>query len=378
MDFSLTKEQMDIQKAAEEFARGEFDPDRILEWDQKQAFPEPVWKKACELGFIGAHFPEAWGGQGLDVLDQSIIIEAFCRRDSGVGIALGLSDFGSEMVLASGNDRQRKSVLPALAQGKGVSTLAFLEEGYALSPFQTRIRKTGRGTFIEGMKSHVPLAKTARFILVVCQGDQGNPGGQSVYLLEPDRKNLEVLTLGERLGMRMIPMERVAFNQVEVFEEDLIGGEGRGSGYLNDCLRSLRVEAGAMAVGIAQGAFDRALDYAGKREQFGKPIVRFDPVKRRLAEMLSSVESARLLVYRAAWLLAQGRPDDRAAVLAKRIATKTALEVTSGAIQIYGGYGYMTEAQVERHYRDAKALDLFIESGSMGEDRLGDLITWKS
>lgn len=378
MDFSLTREQMDIQKAAEEFARGEFDPDCILEWDRKQVFPEPVWKKACELGFIGAHFPEAWGGQGLGFLDQSIIVEAFCRRDSGVGIALALSDFGSEMVLAYGNDGQKERVLPTLVQGKGVSTLAFLEDGYSRSPLQAKIRRTGKGTIIEGLKSHVPMAETARFILVVCQGEPRNPEGQSVYLLQSDRKNLEISTMGERLGMRMILMGRVSFNGVEVFEEDLIGKEGSGSIYLDDSLGSLRVEAGAMALGIAQGALDRALDYAGKREQFGKPIASFAPVKHRLAEMLINVESSRLLVYRAAWLWAQGRPEDRAAILAKRFATRTALDVTSGAIQIYGGYGYMTEAHVERHYRDAKALDLFLESGSMSEDRLGDLITWKS
>jgi len=121
MDFNLTKEQIDIQKAAAEFAGGEFDPDRILEWDRKQEFPVTVWKKACSLGFIGPHFPEVYGGQGLEFLDQALILEAFCRRDSGVGIALGLSDFGSEMVLRHGKDAQKTEVLPALARGTDLS-----------------------------------------------------------------------------------------------------------------------------------------------------------------------------------------------------------------------------------------------------------------
>lgn len=378
MDFSLTKEQRDIQKAAEEFARGEFDPDRILEWDRKQEFPEPVWRKACGLGFIGALFPEALGGQGLDCLDQAILAEAFCRRDSGIGIALGLSDLGSEMVLAHGNEGQKKRVLPALARGEGCSTLAFLEEGYSLSPFQTRIRKTENSTYIEGVKSHVPLAKAARFLLVVCQSDQGKTEGQSLYLLEAGRKNQGAETMGELLGMRMTAMGRVLFRGVEVFEEDRIGQEGMGAAYLGDCMRSLRVEAGAMALGIAQGSLDRAVDYAGRREQFGKAIATFAPVRNRLAEMWIGVESARLMVYRAAWLLAQGKPEDRASILAKRVATRTALEAASGAVQIYGGYGYMSEGQVEHHYRDAKALDLFLESGAVGQHRLGDLILWKS
>jgi alkylation response protein AidB-like acyl-CoA dehydrogenase len=377
MDFTLTKEQIDIQKAAGEFAGGEFDPDLILEWDRKQEFPVPVWKKACELGFVGAHFPEEYGGQGLEFLDQALILEAFCRRDSGVGIALGLADFGSEMILFHGTDGQKTKVLPALARGSGLSTMAFLEEGYALSPFQTEVRKTGRGLFISGMKSHVPLASTARFMIVVAQAHKEDPKGQSVFLLEDHRRDLEFQAAGESLGMRMIPVERVSFNLAQVFERDLIGEEGKGSFYLKECLRALRVKAGAMALGIAQGAFDRALDYAGKREQFGKAIMSFNPVKNRLADMFTRVETARQMVYRAAWALAQERHDERASIMAKMIAARTALSVASDAIQIYGGYGYMTEGQVEHFYRDAKALNIFLESGPVEENMLGDLITWR-
>jgi alkylation response protein AidB-like acyl-CoA dehydrogenase len=377
MDFNLTKEQIDIQKAAAEFAGGEFDPDLILEWDRKQEFPVTLWKKACDLGFVGAHFPEVYGGQGLEFLDQALILEAFCRRDSGVGIALGLSDFGSEMVLLHGKDAQKTEVLPALAHGTGFSTMAFLEDGYALSPFRTGVRKTGRGYFIHGMKSHVPLAGDARFMIVLCQADQEDPKGQTAFLLEDHHRDLEFRSEGERLGMRMIPVKRVFFNGLEVFEKDLIGEEGKGSLYLEDCLRFLRIEAGAMALGIAQGALDRALDYAGKREQFGKAIVSFNPVKNRLADMFIRVETARQMVYKAAWSLAQERPDERAAIMAKMLGATTALSVAGDAIQIYGGYGYMTEGQVEHFYRDAKALSLFLESRSVEEDRLGDLVPWK-
>jgi alkylation response protein AidB-like acyl-CoA dehydrogenase len=132
-----------------------------------------------------------------------------------------------------------------------------------------------------------------------------------------------------------------------------------------------------MALGIAQGALDRALDYAGKREQFGKAIVSFNPVKNRLADMFIRVETARQMVYKAAWSLAQERPDERAAIMAKMLGATTALSVAGDAIQIYGGYGYMTEGQVEHFYRDAKALSLFLESRSVEEDRLGDLVPWR-
>jgi len=374
MDFNLTKEQADIQKAAREFAAGEFDPDRILEWDRNQEFPVSTWKKACELGFQGVHFPETYGGQGLESLDHALIIEAFCRQDSGIGAAIALSDFGSEVVLAHGTEEQKRQVLPFLAQGKGWLTLAFLEEGYDLSTFQTISHKYGNGYTIQGKKSYVTLAGMAQDVLVVCQTESKDPSGQSVFILPMDSKGIEGTSMGDKLGMRMIPMQSVLFQGVVVTGQHLVGQEGKGSFYLREFLNTARVEAGAAGIGIAQGAFDRALDYARKREQFGKAIVTFDPIKNKLADMVTRVELARWMVYRAASSLDQQKPEDRWTLLAKRVASKAALEVANDAIQIHGGYGYMTEGQVEHFYRDAKALDLFMESGSIENSLLGDQI----
>jgi len=374
MDFNLTKEQADIQKAAREFARGEFDPDRILEWDRNQEFPVSIWKRACDLGFQGVHFPESYGGQGLELLDHALIIETFCRQDSGIGLAMALSDFGAEMVLAQGTDEQKRKVLPFTAQGKGLMTLAFLEEGYDLLTFQTISHKNGNGYVIQGKKSYVTLAGMAQHVLVVCQAESNGPEEQSIFLLTKDAKGIEQAGMGDRLGMRMIPMQTVSFHRVAVTGQDLVGQEGKGSSYLREFLNTARVEAGAAGVGIAQGAFDRALDYARKREQFGKAIITFDPIKNKLADMVTRVEMARGLVYRAATCLDQKRPEDRWTLLAKMTASKAALEVANDAIQIHGGYGYMTEGQVEHFYRDAKTLDLFMESGSIEKSMLADQI----
>jgi len=372
MDFNLTKEQADIQKAAREFARGEFDPDRVLEWDRNQEFPVSIWKRACELGFQGVHFPESYGGQGLELLDHALIIEAFCRQDSGIGLAMALSDFGAEMVLAHGTDEQKRKVLPFLAQGKGLLTLAFLEEGYDLSTFQTISHKNGKGYVIQGKKSYVTLASMAQYVIVVCQAESNGPEEQSAFLLTKDAKGIEPAGMGEKLGMRMIPIQTVSFHRVAGSEMDLVGQEGKSFSYLREFLNTARVEAGAAGIGIAQGAFDKALDYARKREQFGKAIITFDPIKNKLANMMAEVEMARWIVYRAASSFDQKRPEDRWTLLAKMIATKAALEVASDAIQIHGGYGYMTEGQVEHFYRDAKALDLFMESGSIEKSMLAD------
>jgi len=378
MDFNLTKEQADIQKAAREFAGKEFDQDRILEWDHNQEFPVSIWKKACDLGFQGAHFPEAYGGQGLELLDHALIVEAFCRQDSGIGLAMALSDFGAEMVLAHGTDEQKRKVLPALAQGKGWMTLAFLEEGYDLSTFQTISHKNSNGYMIQGKKSYVTLAGMAQYLVVVCQTESGDPERQSVFLLTRDSKGIERESMGEKLGMRMIPMQSVSFHRVVVTGQDLVGQEGKGFSQLREFLNTARVEAGAAGIGIAQGAFDRALDYARKREQFGRAIVTFDPIKNKLADMVARVEMARGLVYRAASWLDQKKQEDRWPILAKMIASRAALEVASDAIQIHGGYGYMTEGQVEHFYRDAKALDLFMESGSIEKSMLGDQIAGRA
>jgi alkylation response protein AidB-like acyl-CoA dehydrogenase len=378
MDFNVTKEQADIQKAAREFAAGEFDPDRILEWDLNQEFPVSVWKKACALGFQGVHFPETYGGQGLEVLDHALIIEAFCRQDSGIGLAMALSDFGAEMVLAHGTEEQKRKVLPFLAQGQGWMTLAFLEQGYDLSTFQTLALKNGNGYRIQGNKSYVTLAGAAQYVVVACQAESGDPAGQSLFLITRNAKGIEGESMGDKLGMRMIPMQRVSFNGVVVTGKDLLGQEGKGSSYLKEFLNTARVEAGAAGVGIAQGAFDRALDYAKKREQFGKAIVTFEPIKNKLADMLIRVEMARGIVYRSASFLDQKKHEDRWTLLAKMIASKAALEVANDAIQIHGGYGYMSEGQVEHFYRDAKALDLFMESGSIEKSLLGDHIAGRS
>jgi alkylation response protein AidB-like acyl-CoA dehydrogenase len=378
MDFNLTKEQADIQKAAREFARGEFDPDRILEWDRKQEFPVSIWKRACELGFQGVHFPETYGGQGLELLDHALIIEAFCRQDSGIGLAMALSDFGAEMVLAHGTDEQKRKVLPFVARGEGLLTLAFLEEGYDLSTFQTISHKNGNGYAIQGKKFYVTLAGMAQHVLVVCQAESGEPAGQSVFLAPRDSKGLEPAGMGDKLGMRMIPMQTLTFRRVVVTGKDLVGQEGKGSSQLREFLNTARVEAGAAGVGIAQGAFDRALDYARKREQFGKAIVTLEPIKNKLADMVARVEMARWMVYRAASCLDQRKPEDRWTILAKMIASKAALEVASDALQIHGGYGYMSEGQVEHFYRDAKALDLFMESGSIEKSMLGDQVAGRA
>jgi alkylation response protein AidB-like acyl-CoA dehydrogenase len=377
MDFSLTKEQIDIQKAAEAFAKGEFDPDAALEYDEKQEFPSTIWKKACELGFVGIHFPEKYGGPGFGLLENALIIEAFCRQDSGIGMALALSDFGSEMILRHGDENQKRKVLPVVAQGEGLVTMAALEEGYSLAPFSTTVKWNKDGYVIEGKKTFVTLGSLAAYMIVVCQSVSEDPYAQSVILLEAGVDNVEVDSMGKRMGMRMVPMDRVSFKHVKALKEDRIGPEDEGYVQFREFLGEWRIEGGAMGVGIAQGGLDRALDYGKKREQFGKTIVTFDAIRNKLADMYMDVELARLVTYKAAWSFDQGKTDYRSSLMTKSVASSTAYKVTYDALQIHGGLGYMTESHIEQFFRDAKVLDLFFEPGKMQRSKLADEITGK-
>jgi alkylation response protein AidB-like acyl-CoA dehydrogenase len=377
MDFSLTTEQVDIQKAAEEFAKGEFDPDAALEYDEKQEFPSTIRKKACELGFVGIHFPEEYGGPGFGLLGNALVTEAFCRQDSGIGMALALSDFGSEMILRHGDENLKSKVLPVIAQGKALVTMAVLEEGYSLAPLSTTAKLKKDGYIIEGKKTFVTLGSLADYMIVVCQSRSDDPHAQSVILLEAKVDNLEAFSMGKRLGMRMVPMDQVSFNHVKAPKENKIGREDKGYLQLKEFLDEMRIEAGAMGVGIAQGSLDRALDYGGKREQFGKTIVNFDAIRNKLADMYVDVEMARLVTYKAAWSFDRGRPDYRSSLMAKSVASRTAYRVAYDALQIHGGLGYMTEGHIEHFFRDAKVLDLFLEPGKMQRSQLADEITGK-
>ncbi len=370
MDFALNREQRDIQGAAAEFARGEFDPDQALGHDRDQTFPRGLRQKAAELGFTGMQVPEDQGGQGLGALDASLVLEAFCREDSGFGTALGLCDLGADLVVRNGREDQKARLLPSLARGEQVLSPAFLEQGRWPARMEAWAEPKGEETRLSGRKDFIPMGLEADVLAVFCRTGEEPPRDVSVFLVGAGQGGLEVTPMGDRLGLRMVPMGAADLDGTTVPGEALLGESGQGRDILRAFLEALGVKIGAMALGTAQGALDRALAYASRREQFGRPVIRFEAVQGRLAEMRLQVESARLLVYRAAWLLDQGRAFSEALLAARIAASRAALTVTSDAVQVHGGYGYMKEGHVERFYRDAKALDLFLETGTAARERL--------
>jgi alkylation response protein AidB-like acyl-CoA dehydrogenase len=364
MDFELSKSQKEIQKAAREFAKGEFDKELALELDRKHEFPRKIWQKAAELGFIGVHYPEQYSGQNLGCLENILIAEEFCARDSGIGSAIVLASFASECVLRFGSDELKQRFLPQVAEGRMLSGGAFTEPGHGsdITSLDTTAVRHGAEWVINGTKTFITNGGLAGFYCTLCQTDVGcSPSyrGISMILVEADRPGLTTADVGEKMGIHMMATAEVNYKDVRVPAANLIGKEGRGFYQVLEFFDESRILVAAQALGIAQGAFDRALAYVKERQQFGKRIADFQVTQHKLADMATKIELARLMTYKAAWNYDQGRIDPKLTSMAKMYAARTAVEVADEAIQLLGGYGYMTEYEVERFYRDAKITEIY-------------------
>jgi alkylation response protein AidB-like acyl-CoA dehydrogenase len=364
MDFELTKSQKEIQKAAREFAKGEFDKELALEMDKNNEFPTKIWKKACDLGFVGVHFPEEYSGQDLGVLENVIIADEFCARDSSIGSAVILSAFASECVLRFGSEELKQKFLSPVAEGQMLSACAFTEPGRGpdISSLDTTAVRDGDEWVINGTKTFITNGGLAGFYSVMCQTDaecQPTYRGISLILVEAEQKGVTVTDVGDKMGIHMMAAAELNFKDVRVPASNLIGEEGKGFDQVLEFFDESRILIAAQALGTAQGAYNRALAYVKEREQFGRKIAQFQITQHKLADMATQIELARLLTYKAAWNFDQGRIDPKLTAMAKMYSARTAVEVADEAIQLLGGYGYMTEYEVERFYRDAKIMELY-------------------
>ena len=364
MHFELSKSQKEIQKAAREFAKGEFDKELAIELEKKHEFPTNIWKKAAELGFIGIHFPEKYEGQGLGVFENILVAEEFCRMDSGIGAAVILAGFAAENVLRFGNEDLKQKFLPKIALGEVLCGGCFTEpnHGSDITRMDTTAEKAGNDWVINGVKTFITNGCLASFFTVLCQTDQEirpSHRGQSIILVEADRPGINATEIGDKMGIHMMSTAEVSFKDVRVPLANLIGKEGKGFYHVLEFFDESRILVAAQALGTAQGAFDRALDYIRQREQFGKKIGQFQVSQHKIADMATKIELARLITYKAAWNFDQGRIDPKLTSMAKMYAARTAVEVADEAIQLLGGYGYMLEYEVERFYRDAKITEIY-------------------
>ena len=371
MDFELSEEQKDIQKAAREFAQGEFDPDLTLELDQNGKFPEAAWKKAAQLGFIGIFYPEELGGQGLSLLENVLVTESFCRVDSGIGSALSLVDLGSELVIKFGSQEQRAKFLPPLVKGERRLSVAFgeSEDDKDLSAMSTVAEKGEKGYVIRGRKRFVLNAALADAFIILCQEPVE---GWIPLIVEKDENKIEVRPV-EKMSLRMIPSGDLHFQGAWAPPGNRLGKRGEGIDLFHYFHQVMGLRSLAQALGVMEGAFDRAIKYSSQREQFGRKLSQFQVIQHKLAEMEVGVEVARWLTYRAATEFDKKEMDTSHLLIAQTEVGRRMTGVVDEALQIFGGYGYIAEQEIEHYYRDAWAI-----RKSLGtEEELKDLLNLK-
>ncbi len=362
MDFELTDEQKDIKKAAREFAEGMF-PEVAEECDLKETFPRALWKKACDLGFVGVFIDEAYGGPGLGLLENVLIMEEFCRVDAGCAGVI-LTTLGSEFILLHGREEQKKKYLPLLPKGEAIMGMAITEPdaGSDVASITTTARKINQHYVINGNKIFITNGSIADFLIVLCltnENERVKSKRQSAILVETDRKGFEANPLKRKLGMRASDTAELHLSEVEVPLENLIGEvEGEGFYQLMAVFNRSRVTVAMISVGVAQGGLERAISYAKQRKQFGVPIGSFQGIQFKLAEMASWIEAARALCYKAAWMVDHGKIDPKLISMAKWFAGEVGVKVIDEVVQIHGGYGYLGEYGIERLYRDVKLAEI--------------------
>lgn len=373
MDFSLTKEQADIKRAAAEFAKKEFTPEVAQACELEHRFPRELFKKAAQFGFVGGDYPESVGGGGLGILENVLVVEEFCKADSGIGMALHLAYIPSKIVKLFGTDRQRERFLAPLVRGDWVSAVSFTEpdHGSDLTRMDTSMVEREDGFVLNGTKVFTTNASYADFFIVLAQDHQGAaPGkGMSTIVVQRDPStwlegSMEINEIPNKMGLRMTSSGEVVFHDLKVPKANVVGERGRGLLNVLDFLDESRIEIAAQALGNAEGAFLKALKHGKERTQFERPIIDFQGIGHKLARMWSDIQSLKWMTYYAAWLC-DNRTERMSGALplftsmVKHHVPERAKRVIDETITVFGGYGYFLEQDVERRYRDNRIVEIY-------------------
>ena len=359
----LTAEQRDIIAAAREFAEKEF-KDRAKEFDEKEEFDLAIAKKACENGFIGTFIKEEYGGAGLGYLENALIVEQFWRVDPGCGQSLNSCSFGSEMIQGFGTEEQKKKYLPKIPTGEKMLGFAITEPdaGSDVTMVKTKAEKKGDKYVINGSKMFITNGCIADWMLVyaITHPEEKDPHKRaSIILMETSTPGYEATKIHGKMGIRASNTAEVSFSNCEVPVENLIGQEKRGFYQLMDFFNKTRCHVAAQGVGLSQGALEMAISHVKKRKAFGSTLSKLQGIQFKLAEMVTRIEAARSLYWRASYLQDIGKPDPALVSMAKWYAGETAVYVANEALQCHGGYGYIAEYDIQRFYRDAKIIEIY-------------------
>jgi len=362
MDFRLSEEQEMIRKMVRDFAESQVAP-TAAERDEEERFDRSIFEQMAELGLTGIPWPEKYGGAGADYLSYVIAVEELSRVDASIGVTLSAHvSLASWPIYKFGTEEQKQRFLRPLAEGKKMGAYCLTEAGSGSDSagMRTTAVKDGDDYIINGSKIFITNAGEAEIYVVFAVTDPAlKHKGVTAFIVEKGTPGFSMGKKEKKLGIRSSPTLEVIFEDVRVPKENMLGEEGQGFKIAMMTLDGGRNGIAAQALGIAQGAFEHAVTYAKDRNQFGKPIAALQAIQFKLADMATQIEAARLLTYQAAWLEDQGLPYGKASAMSKVFAGDIAMEVTTEAVQVFGGYGYTREYPVERFMRDAKITQIY-------------------
>jgi acyl-CoA dehydrogenase len=361
VSFELTDEQRDLRALAHEFAEKEIRP-RAAEYDEQSTHPEDVIAKAHELGLMNVHIPEEFGGPGLSIFDGILVGEELSWGCSGITVSIIANTLGAAPVVLAGSDEQKREWLSPLLEEPILCSFALTEPnaGSDVSGIQTTAVREGDDYVLNGSKMFISNAGHAAWMVVFASTDKTKGHrGLSAFIVPTDADGFTVEKHLDKMGQRATDTSAVAFQDVKVPAAYRLGEEGEGFKIAMRTLDHTRPGTAIGAVGVARAAYELSVDYSRERVQFGQPIAMNQGVNFLIADMAAEIEAARLLTWQAAWLLDQGKRATLQSSFAKRFASDTAMKVTTDAVQIFGGYGYMKEYPVEKLMRDAKLFQIY-------------------
>jgi len=357
MDFELNEEQQQVKASVREFAEGEIRP-HVREWDEQQHFPVELVPKLAEQGFMGVIFPEEYGGAGMGYVEYVTIIEELSRVDGSVGISVAAhNSLCSNHIFLFGTEEQKRKFLTPLARGEklGAWGLTEAQAGSDASGTRTTAVRRDGGWVVNGSKNFITHAIAGDTCVAVASTDRAmRSKGITAFIFEKGTPGFLPGKKEDKLGLRASETASVIFEDCFIPDQNRLGPEGLGFIQSMQILDGGRVSIAALAVGIAQGAYESAVKYSKERQQFGKPISEFQAIQFKLADMATQLEAARLLTYRAAAMKDAGRKMTKESSMAKLFASEMSVKVCEEAIQIHGGYGYTKDYPPEKYWRDSK------------------------
>jgi butyryl-CoA dehydrogenase len=361
MDFALSPQHEEIRRTVRDFAERRIVPvaDEI---ERKGEFPMEIIREAASLGLLGVPYPEEIGGTGLDSLAYAITVEELSRASGSIGIIVSAhTSLGCNPIWLAGTDEQKERYLRPMASGAVIGAYGLTEPGAGSDSRGTRTRahRDGDAWILNGGKRFITNAGVAGTYIVTAVTDrEAGTGRISAFIVEADAPGFAIGRMEEKMGLHASNTGELIFTDCRIPADNILGAEGEGDKLFLKTLDGGRIGIASMALGLAQAAFEAASAYAKERRQFDRPIGSFQGVAFKIADMATRIDAARLMTYRAAWLKDCGKPYSTEAAMAKLFASEVARDVTNDAIQVHGGYGYITEYKVERYLRDAKLTEI--------------------